>query len=72
MFDSGVIMILGFFTIVGCMHLIFRIICATKIANAGHPYNPRQQMWYNHKTQKLHFAEGSQRAAWWTTFWDNL
>lgn len=57
---------------VGIIYFLFKIPYAIKNANAGKPYNPRQQMVYNHKTKQLEFFSMSQRTAWWITFWDNI
>lgn len=69
---TGLIIILFVLSVIGCTYFIIRIFRATAIANAKRPYNPRPQMLYNYKTQKIQFKEGSQRVAWWHVFWDNL
>lgn len=59
-----------FMSLMVILFLINKIVVGVKIANGRRPFNPPMQMYY--KDGKVHFKPGSQRTAWWITFWDVL
>jgi len=59
-----------FMSLMVILTLINKVVVAVKIANSKRPFEPPMQMYY--KDGLIHFKKGSQRTAWWITFWDVL
>ena len=70
MTNQSIAMFAIFMSLMVLFAICNKIVIAVKIANSRRPYNPPMQMYY--KDGKIHFQPGSQRAAWWFTFWDVL